>query len=159
MSKFSEAKNLYNTLCGTLDKMEWKYNGEEQENQFCVYTSAVGKDLAMRLAICIDVERQLMYLKSPMPFAVPEQLRDTMALALIRANWSMLNGSFEMDHSDGFVAFKLVIPYMESLLSAEVCRYMVMLSCNMVDKFNDKFQAIAEGKMTVEELQQFINAA
>ncbi len=156
MAKKDEAKIVYQTLCEALDNMQWKYNTEENEDNFAVFTSAVGKDLTMKLVIRIDVDRQLMYLKSPMPFTVPEDKRDLLALALTRANWSMLNGCFEMDYSDGFVAFKLVIPYMQSMISVEVCRYMIILSCNMIDKFNDKLKAVTEGEMTLEELQKFI---
>lgn len=159
MAKIDEARNVYNTLCQSLDDMNWAYNKDEREDSFAVFTSAKGKDLTIKLAIRVDVDRQLMYLKSPMPFTVEENVRDTMALAITRANWTMLNGSFEMDRSDGFVAFKLVIPYMESIVSAAVCRYMIILSCNMVDKFNDKFKAIAEGRMTLDDFQLFINSS
>ncbi len=158
MAKYDEAKAVFNTLCQTLDNLNWKYNKEEHEDSFSVFTSAVGKDLTMKLSIRIDVERQVMYLKSPMPFTVPEDRRDTLAIALIRANWTMLNGSFEMDYSDGFVAFKLIVPYMDSMIGVEVCRYMILLSCRMIDTFNDKFQAIVDGRMTLAELQQFISA-
>ncbi len=157
MAKFDEAKVLYKTLCQALDSLNWKYNKEEHEDFFMVFTSASGKDANMRLAIRIEVDRELMYLKSPMPFAVPENMRDTMGLAIVRANWSMLNGSFEMDNSDGFVAFKMVVPFMQSMVSAEVCRYMILLSCNMIDKFSGKLAEIAEGKLGVTEFQQFID--
>ncbi len=156
MAKFDEAKAVFGTLCQTLDQMQWKYNKEEHEDRFAVFTSAVGNDLTIKLAIHIDVDRQVMYLKSPMPFAIPEEMRDTMAKAFVMANWSMLNGSFEMDYSDGFSAFKLIVPYMSSLIGTEVCRYMILLSCNMVDKFNDKLQAVCNGQMTLTELQSFI---
>ena len=157
MAKIDEARVMFNTLCQTLDNMQWKYKKEETEGHFAVYTTAIGKDLTMRLTIHIDVDRQVMYLKSPMPFVVAENMRDVMAGAIARANWSMLNGSFEMDYSDGFVAFKMIVPYMSSMIGADVCRYLIVLSCNMIDKFNDKFKSIAEGSMTVEELQRFIS--
>ncbi len=158
MAKYDEAKAMYNTLCQALDNMRWRYNKEEHEDEFSVFTSSISDDLLIKLAIHIDVDRQVMYLKSPMPFDVPEAMRDTMARAIIRANWYMLNGSFEMDYSDGYVGFKLIIPYMQSMLSTEACKYMIIVSCEMIDKFNDKLKAIAEGRMTLGELQRFINA-
>ena len=153
MSKESEAKALYGTLCNTLDNMKWTYNREEEN--LIIRTSAVGDDLSIKIMIKIDSERQVMYLKSPMPFPIPEQTRDTMAKAIIMANYSMLNGSFEFDFSDGYLAFKMVIPYMESIISEAVCKYMIVLSCSMTDKFNDKFQALAEGRMTLAEFEKY----
>ena len=154
--KEMEAKALYKTLCSTLDHMQWKYNCEEDE--FVVRTSAIGDDLSMKLMMKIDAERQVMYLKSPMPFAIHENVRDVMGKAVLIANYSMLNGSFEFDFSDGYLAFKMVVPYMQSIISEEVCKYMILLSCNMTDKFNDKFQALAEGRMNLAEFEKFANA-
>ena len=153
MSKESEAKTLFNTLCNTLDNMKWRYDKDEQN--LVVHTSAVGRDLSMRLNMHVDADRQVMYLKSPMPFAVPEHTREKMGKAVLIANYTMLNGSFEFDFDNGYLAFKMVIPYMESMLSEKVCHYMIVLSCNMTDKFNDKFQAIAQERMTVDEFESF----
>lgn len=153
MNKQNEAQALYKTLCQTLDNMKWGYSKEE--DLFVVRTKAIGNDLTMDLFIKIDAERQVMYLKSPMPFTVPQSSRDTLAKAVIMANYTMLNGSFEMDLTDGYVAFKMVVPYVESILSEHVCHYMIMVSCQMTDKFNDKFKALVDGKMTLADFATF----
>ena len=108
MDKEKEAKSLYKTLCQTLDNMKWHYTKEE--DKFVIRTSAVGDDLSMKLYMKIDAERQVMYLKSPMPFDIPAYVREKLSTAVIMANYSMLNGSFEFDLSDGYLAFKMVIP-------------------------------------------------
>ena len=156
MSKEMEAKSLYKTLCQTLDNMKWTYSKEE--DKLTIRTSAIGNDLSMKIMIRIDADRQVMYLKSPMPFTIPESTRDKMGKAIIIANYTMLNGSFEFDFSDGYLAFKMVVPYMESIISEAVCKYMIVLSCSMTDKFNDKFQALAEDRMTLAEFEKFANA-
>ena len=153
MNKEKEALSLYKTLCNTLDNMKWRYSKEE--DQFVIRTSAVGDDLSMNLFMKIDAERQVMYLKSPMTFDIPVPVRELIAKAVIIANYSMLNGSFEYDMSDGYLAFKMVVPYMESIISEKVCHYMVTLSCSMTDKFNDKFKALVDGKMSLHEFKVF----
>ena len=153
MSKESEAQVVYNTLCSTLDNMKWTYN--KQEENLEVRTSAVGNDLTMKLYMKVDANRSVMYLKSGMPFTVPTDRIDIMVKAVIAANWAMLNGSFEMDMSDGYIAFKVVVPFMESIISEKVCHYMINMSCRMIDTFNDKFQKVAEGSMTLSEFQAF----
>ena len=131
MSKESEAQVVYNTLCSTLDNMKWTYN--KQEENLEVRTSAVGNDLTMKLYMKVDANRSVMYLKSGMPFTVPTDRIDIMVKAVIAANWAMLNGSFEMDMSDGYIAFKVVVPFMESIISEKVCHYMINMSCRMID--------------------------
>lgn len=155
--KLNEAKVMFNTLCSSLDKKNWKYNKDEEN--LIVRTSAVGDDLTMKLYIKVDAARSVMYLKSSMPFSVPQDKIMDMTQAVIIANWAMLNGSFEMDRSDGYIAFKVVIPFMESIISERVCKYMIDMSCDMIDKFNDKFLAVSEGRMTIDELQAFANEA
>lgn len=153
MSKEMEAKSMYNTLCKTLDDMKWQYNKEEEK--LIVRTSAVGEDLSMKLYMKIDADRSVMYLKSPMPFNIPADKCEILCRAAIIANWQMLNGSFEMDLADGYLGFKVVVPFMESIISTKTCHYMINLSCRMVDKFNDKFQSLVDGKMTLDQFQSF----
>lgn len=153
MSKEMEAQSMYKTLCQTLDNMKWHYNKEEEK--LVIRTSAVGEDLEMRLYMKVDADRSVMYLKSGMPFKCPAERIDVLSKAVIIANWAMLNGSFEMDMSDGYVAFKVVVPFMESIVSEKVCHYMIRLSCDMIDRFNDKFKALVEGTMTLDEFKTF----
>lgn len=155
--KLNEAKIVYRTLCATLDNMKWSYNKDEEN--LIVRTSAVGEDLAMKLYIKVDASRSVMYLKSGMPVTVPQDKIDDMMKAVIIANWAMLNGSFEMDRPDGYTAFKVVIPFMESIISEKVCHYMIRMSCDMIDKFNDKFVALVENRMTVEQFEEFTKNA
>lgn len=155
--KLNEAKVMYGTLCSALDNMKWRYNKEEEN--LIVRTSAVGDDLSMKLYMKVDAGRSVMYLKSGMPFPVPKDRIEDLAHAVLIANWAMLNGSFEMDLSDGYVAFKVVVPFMESMISEKVCHYMIEMSCNMIDKFNDKFLAVVENRMTIAEFDNFAKNA
>lgn len=151
--KLNQAKMVFNTLCTTLDKKGWKYDRDDEK--LIVRTGAVGDDLSMKLYIKVDAERELMYLKSPMPFTIrPERVRD-METAYGIVNWAMLNGCFEMDRQDGYSGFKLVVVFMESLISESVCRYLINMSCNMIDKYNDKLLAVEEGRMTIDEFERF----
>lgn len=159
MSTEMEAKALYDTLCQSLDKMQWRYEKATENGKFVVRTSAVGNDLNMKLIIRIDPERSVMYLKSPMPFSIPEDKRGLVGLGIIIANFAMLNGSFEYDMTDGYLAFKLVVPFMDSIISEAVCSYMIRVSCNMIDKFNDKLLALSEGKISLDEFKAFTDQA
>ena len=159
-TEYSETKQRYaqmafDTLCLALDDMRWTYNRDAANK--VVTTSAVGKDLKMELRMVVNEERQLMYIKSPMPFNVPPSKRDTIGKALHFANFSILNGCFEYDQSAGKIGFKIVVPYFDSQLSKEVYRYAVVLTCSMVDKFNDKLLSVIHGEMTLEEFRDFAN--
>ncbi len=152
-TKLQDATRVYNTLCSMLNNIKWSY--ERDDEKLTVKTSAIGNDLKIPLHIYVSTERQVMYVKSPMPFSVSQDKRQLVGNAVHIANYSMLNGCFEYDISDGYVGFKIVVPFAQSIISEEVCHYMVMLTCSMVDKFNDKFLMLINGKMTLQEFKVF----
>ena len=149
----TEAKTVFNTLCRTLDNMGWRY--DKDESKLVIFTGARGEDLSMRLNIKVDADRNVMFLKSPMPFEAPKDKSFELAIATTMANWTMLNGCFEVDLSDNWCAFKIVIPFMGCTISEEACNYMIRLSCSLVDKFNDKFDALVKDRMSLEEFAAF----
>lgn len=154
-TKLQDARRVYNTLCSMLNNIKWNYDRDDE--QLTVKTSAIGDDLKIPLRIYVSADRQVMYVKSPMPFSVSEDKRQLLGNAIHIANYSMLNGCFEYDLSDGYIGFKIVVPFSQSIISEDVCHYMVMLSCQMVDKYNDKFLMLLNGKMTLDEFNEFAN--
>lgn len=155
--KLSAAKIVFKTLCSSLDNRKWTYNKDEEE--LIVRTSAVGDDLTIKLFIKVDAARSVMYLKSPLPLTLTESNRNDVVYAVTRANWAMLNGSFEIDVDDGYVGFKAVVPFMESLISEQLCKYLIDMSCRMVDIFNDKLDAVAKGEMSIADFAEFAKNA
>lgn len=157
VKKLSEAKVVYNTLCTSLDNRKWTYNKDDEK--LIVRTSAVGDDLTIKLYIKVDADRSVMFLKSPLPFEVNDKNKDDLMLAVTHANWAMLNGMFEMDLNEGYVGFKVVVPFMESLIGEALCKYLIDMSCRMVDAFNDKLDAVAKGTMSVADFIEFSKTA
>ncbi len=153
MENKSDARKTYEMLCNTLDGIKWHYQRDDEH--MVVTTSAVGEDLTIRLRIVVSEQRNLMYVKSPMPYKVPESARAIVSSAVNVANYSMLNGCFEYDMRSGYLAFRAVVPFEGSIISDKVCKYLVMLACQMVDKFNDKFLSLAKGNMTLEEFEKY----
>lgn len=157
LRRLSEAKVVFNTLCSSLDNRKWKYNKDEEK--LIVRTSAVGDDLTIKLYIKVDAGRSVMFLKSPLPFTITDQNKSDLILATTFANWSMLNGMFETDLNEGYIGFKVVVPFMDSIISEKLCKYMIDMSCRMVDTYNDKMLALSEGKMTLAEFETFAKTA
>lgn len=157
-AEYSELKQTYaqrafDRLCQVLDNMKWKYNRDVANR--IITTTAVGNDLTINLRMVVSEERRLMYIKSVMPFEVSEGKRDLVGKALHIANYSILNGCFEYDQFAGRLGFRIVIPFFDCELSEEVYRYAVMLTCQMVDKFNDKILNLINGKMSLQEFREF----
>jgi len=146
MSREMEAASMFKTLCSTLDNMNWKYSAEE--SGLIVRTGVTINETSFPFFIKTDADRSVMYLKASMPFLLPQERLDDMLKALIIANFSMLNGTFEANVDNGYFAFKIVVPFMESLISEKVCRYMVSTACSMLETYAVKLSEVAEGKIS-----------
>ena len=152
-TKAQEARAIFNTLCQTLDNMKWTYS--PNPDKMVVRTGARGEDLPMDLFLVVDPDMRVMCVRSPMPYQIPQDTRDVVGVAVNIANLSMLNGCFEYDRDHGHLLFRAVAPFHNCQLSQEVCRYMVTLTCSMVDRFNDKFLSVAKGNMTLAAFKEF----
>ena len=148
------AQTVYKTLCQMLDDNQWKYKKNEEE--LSIHCGAQGDDLPMEITIEVDKKRQLVTLLSPMPFAVPEKRRSALAVAVSKANYGIVDGSFDYDFLSGRIVFRLTACYHESLIGKELFNYMLMCSCYTIDEYNDKFLMVAKSDMSTDEILNFI---
>ncbi|MBD5132848.1 MAG: YbjN domain-containing protein [Clostridiales bacterium] len=152
--KLKQAKAAYNTLCAVLDEENWHY--EKIEDELTIMCSARGEDLPMGLIVRIDAERMLVVLLSPMPFEIPDDRKEALSVAVAVASNTLADGSFDFDYVNGRIAFRMTSSYRDSLLGKELFRYMVFVSCQTIDEYNDKFLEVAQSGMSNEQTYEFI---
>ena len=152
--KLRQAKVAFDTLCDMLDEREWKY--DKDEDNFQIESGACGEDLPMPLRISVDPERDLITLLSHMTFDVPEDKRVEMALAVSAINYMLVDGNFDYDILKGTLLFRMTSSYKESLVGKELFAYMLYVSCNTVDNYNDKLMLLAKGKLTLKAFVESI---
>lgn len=152
--KMKRAQTVYATLCEMLDEQDWRYTkNEERLSISCV---AQGDDLPIEIRIDVDAERSLVTLLSQMPFAVAEERRTALAIAVSQANNGLVDGSFDYDYINGRIFFRLTSSYLDSLIGKDMLNYMLMCSCATIDEYNDKFLMVAKSTMSNEEILDFI---
>ena len=86
--KEKRAAEVYEQLCGMLDKMDFHYSkeGKDKDGDYVILFSFTGDDLPMQFVMFMDVDRQLIRLMSKMPFAFSEEKRVDGAVVVSRAN-------------------------------------------------------------------------
>ncbi len=147
--KLAQAKEVFETLCRTLDNHEWKYSKDEEK--LSIECGAQGEDLPMNLTLKVDAERSLVMLLSHIPFPIPEDKRLDVAIAVSAVNNRLVDGSFDYDITKGNMFFRLTNSYLESVLGEDVIAYMLFCSCQTIDEYNDKFLMLAKGIISVEQ--------
>lgn len=110
---FKSAERIYNQLCAVLDSYDWKYVSNEQEKT--VSFVMTGEDVPMNFTACVDAERQLIRLLSPLPFKFAENKRLEGAVVTSAANFAIADGCFQYDVTDGETIFVITTSYRGSL--------------------------------------------
>ena len=144
----TQAKDTYETLCHTLDALEWSYNKCEEDLRIECY--ARGEDLPIDITVRVDAERMLVLLISNIPFVVGEDKRLDVAIAVSAINNMLVDGSFDFNIATGQMFFRMTNSFIESKLSESVFAYMLYCSCETVDAYNDKLLMIAKGMLSME---------
>lgn len=149
-----QAKAAYDTLCEMLKAEDWHYKSDD--DNFTITCGARGEDLPIEVCIRVDPERLIVTLLSHMPFSIPEDKRVAIALAVSAVNYALVDGSFDYNIVDGTLLFRMTSSYRESLISTDMFKYMLYVSCKTVDDYNDKFLMVIKEKMSLEDLLKFI---
>ena len=147
--KLELAKQVYQTLCDSLDHNGWNYGKEEEK--LLVHFGLKGEDLPMQFIIFVDAKRQLVTALSPLPFKMSEEKRMEGAIAACAANYGMVDGGFDYNLGDGTISFRLTVSFMDSKLGEGIFQYIIGCSGAMVEKYNERFFALDKGVLSLQD--------
>ncbi|MCG8364119.1 MAG: YbjN domain-containing protein [Pseudanabaenales cyanobacterium] len=96
-----------------------------------------------------DQHRCLLYSQSPE--RAPEETREAMANFLVRANYGLPLGCFEMDFEDGDVRFRTSLDVTDDRLSHQLVNNLLMANLAIMDQYLPGIRAVIAGTMSPEE--------
>ena len=149
--KQAKAEKVYKTMVKALKDKNWHF--EEREQDLTIVSNYSGDDIPVRFIIRIDAGREVIQYLSPLPFKIDESKRVDAAVAVCVANYGLVNGSFDMDISDGEIRYRLTTSFYDCDLGKDFFYNMMATAVLTTDKYNDWFKRLNDGTMT---LQQFI---
>ena len=152
--ELKQAQAVYKALCDMLDDHNWHY--EKNDSELSIYCGARGDDLPIELRIRVEVKRKLVTLLSQIPFDVPENRRNAMAVAVSEANNGMVDGDFDYNYLTGKIIFRMTTSFLDSLIGKDLFEYMLSCACYTIDEYNDKFLMVAMKEMSVDQVLKFI---
>lgn len=148
-----QAKAVFDSFCRTLDSHDWHY--QKDESELSIECGAQGEDLPMKLNIYVDADRMLVMLLSHLPFAIQEDKRLDVAIAVSAINNILVDGCFDYNVGSGHLCFRMTNSFIESTLGEDVFSYMLFCSAQTIDEYNDKILMLAKGMLSME---QFLGA-
>ncbi len=148
-AKLIQAKQVYQAFCTMMDREEWNYTKREED--LIIDTGARGEDLPMDLKIRVDAERELVQVFSRLPYAIPQDKRLEIAVAVSIINNQLVHGCVDFDRASGNLFFRMTNSYRDSLISDEVYKYLLYCACQTIDSFNDKLLMLSKGIIDIEK--------
>ena len=149
------AEENADVLIAMLEHNHLKYQIAEQSPQRTyIKIHFTGNDLPMTLHIMLRTDKQIVSVISPMPFKMKEEVIPDAALAVAAANHGLIDGSFDLNLYTGEIRFRLASCFRGSLLSEDLFSYLMYVSAETVDRYNDRFQGLNDGTL---EIQQFLD--
>ena len=147
--ELKRAKEVFDSICKELDDRKWTY--EKDEAKLSINFGVKGDDLPMSFIVTCDAQRQLIRLLSYLPVKMKEEKVVEGAIAILLANYITADGSFDYDIHDGSIFFRMTSSFRDSLIGQELLEYMVDVACLTVDDFNDKFEGLNNGTLSLED--------
>ncbi len=148
-----QARIVFNTFCGMLEKEGWKFHKDEEGLGLDFIVR--GEDLPFHIYVRIDADRELIDLQAQVT-DMPEEKRAEAAQAICAINYRLANGCFDYDYTDGETTFRLANSYAGSIVGEEACHYMIECACLAIDRYNDILTLYRLGAMGLQELLEKI---
>ena len=156
MGHSAKGTQVYQMFKKHLEEKNFKFDAHDDD---LVITMTVhGEDLPQPTIIRVLDERDVFQILSPIPSHIPEDKRFDAAVAVSVANYGMINGSFDLDMSDGEIRFRVAQGYRGMELSDEFMDYILSIVFYTTDKYNDRFFMLGKGMMSLEQFIEQENA-
>lgn len=144
-----QALEVYDSIINMLDNCDWKYDKDEED--LLVRLSIGGEGLEMKFLILVKPKNDVVTYISPLPFKVPENKRNEVAVAVCVANYGLVSGGFDFDIRDGEIRYRITQSYLKSSLSEELLEKCLLTEAATVRSYMNKFFMLSQGMMTLEQ--------
>lgn len=146
------SKKVFEQICAVFDAHSWKYKRTDEKLE--IFIGINGEDIPMPFFIRVDPNRCMIKFQSPMPFTFPEDKRVDGAIAACAATYGLSDGFFDYGYDTGRIVFRITAFFRDREVTEELLNYMIDCSCAVVDHYNDKFEALASGKIEIDEFMK-----
>lgn len=155
--KMAEGRAVFQSLVQHLHDIKLNFEEKELEDRFMIKFNMSGDDIPMRFFIYVNPAHQILTIHSPMPVTFSAEKIDEACKAICAINYRLVDGDFQIDIRDGEVLFNMSNSYAGSLISNDVFNYMLGMSINIVDEYNDKLLMLSKGLIDFETLKKSLN--
>lgn len=150
MEKYrKEAEQVFDTFCGLLDRIRWKYRADR--NRLIISTGVPGEKPPVEFVLKFNPENGRFFLLSQIPVTMQEEKRADAALVVNEFNQDKKLGAFDLDFESGGIFFKVTQCFVGCRISEELCAFLLEFSLKYIDAYNSKFLMLNNGLISTEQ--------
>ena len=147
--KQEHARKVYQSIIEVLDERQWKY--QRLDDKLQVQFAVRSEDMHVYYVMGVDARRQLLTVNSPMTFKMDASKRIDGAIITTVATRCLLDGNFDYDIESGRISFRLSASIAGTEVGKKMIAYFIDWTNLAVDRYNDRFEAVNSGKISVAE--------
>jgi hypothetical protein len=133
-------------ICTALEQRGFKYVVDEPSSRVSLHFK--GDEAVFECYLGADEKTRIVHCYVRDPLWVPEESRLIMCEAIIRANFGLPSGSFEMDMSDGELRFKASIDVEGGELVPTMVDNLLGAGISMCNRYHPAFMRVIYGGIT-----------
>ena len=137
-------------LCAALDERGWDY--DKDKDNFSVGFLADGADMPLSVSVKINPELMTLTAFIVLPFETPEDMDESLAVALALINCGIIHGNFDYDKAGRRLLFRASTSYRDSTLDKDVYFYLIAAAFSTADKIAATLKALCDKIITVEQM-------
>jgi hypothetical protein len=145
----ASAWRAFATLHAFLRDDGWQPQQLDDKAIFRVYFGGKHGDVRCYAQIRVDLEQFLFYVIAPIK--APEEAREPVARFLIRANFGLRIGNFELDYDDGEVRYKSSLDFEGETLTPGLIRNTIYPAVHTMDVYLPGLLAVMYGNKSPDE--------
>ena len=155
--KKAAAKKVYDDLVAHFHSIKLNFEAKELEDRYMVRFNMSGDDIPMRFYFYVDPDKQTLTVHSPQAVTFDEDKRGLAYKAICAINYRLSDGDFQINPKDGEVLFNMINCYAGCQVGAELFDYMMGMSINIDDEFNDQLLMLAKGLIDIDTILKKLN--
>ncbi len=152
IDKQAEGLKVYEKLVSYLESIKLNFSKEELKDLYVIKFNMSGDDIPMRFFLYVNPDKQLLTMHSPMPVKFEKDKLGAGCAAICAINYKLADGDFQIDVRDGEVLYNMSNCYAGCEVGDDLFAYILGMSINIVEEFNDKLLMIAKGMMDLNTL-------
>jgi hypothetical protein len=150
---------MFKRILAYFESQGWKYSlpKEIEDESHIAFIGIITNNGKFHCIIDVnEIDKKIIFF-SIYPKNVPDELRNQIAEILLRLNYILFLGSFEMDFSDGEIRLKTSFIYDEYDISEQMLNHIIKGNIATMDNNFEFIGSFMNQKISMDDAIQFIN--